>query len=245
MKEKKPLLQVENLHLQLAGKKILRGLNLEIGTGETMIMFGPNGAGKSSLLMAIMGFPEYRVTKGRILFKGKDLKGLTIDERARLGVGMMFQRPPTVRGVKLRQILELNTSPGGAGKLASEHNLSPFLDRDLNLGFSGGEMKRSELIQLRAQSPDLVLLDEPESGVDLENMVLIGDSINKLLGVELKQKRSKSALIITHTGYILNFIEAARGCVLVNRSIRCTHNPREIFKQIQKIGYGECLICKR
>jgi Fe-S cluster assembly ATP-binding protein len=117
------------------------------------------------------------------------------------------------------------------------------MDRDLNLGFSGGEMKRSELMQLRAQGPDLVLLDEPESGVDLENMALLGRSINNLLGEGRKQRRSRSALIITHTGYILDFVEADRGCVLLDRRLQCVHNPREIFKQIKKVGYQECLKC--
>ena len=162
-----------------------------------------------------------------------------------MGIGMMFQRPPTVRGVKLRQMIEIAGGRENAETLASEHRLADFMNRDLNSGFSGGEMKRSEIMQLRAQAPDLALLDEPESGVDLENLVLVGESINKILKVDQKQKRKKSALIITHTGYILDFVAADKGCVLVNRTIRCVHNPREIFQQIQKIGYEECLLCQK
>jgi len=195
--------------------------------------------------MAIMGFPEYRVTRGRIIFKGKDLKGISIDRRAQMGIGMMFQRPPTVRGVKLRQIIEMAGRRENAEKLAAEHRLAEFMSRDVNSGFSGGEIKRSEVMQLRAQAPDLVLLDEPESGVDLENLVLVGKSINKILEVDQKQKRKKSALIITHTGYILDVVEADKGCMLVNQTIRCVHNAREIFKQIQDIGYEECLLCQK
>lgn len=238
------MLLIEDLHLQVGKKTVLRDLNLEIKEGEIMVMFGPNGAGKSSLLMAIMGFPGYRVIKGRILFRGRDLQGMSIDRRARLGIGLMFQRPPTVRGVKVRRMLELAGGRENADRLAEELHLSDFLNRDINSGFSGGEIKRSEVMQLRAQAPALALFDEPESGVDLENLVLVGKSINKILGVGHRKKRKKSALIITHTGYILDVVDADTGCVLVNQRVHCVHNPREIFKQIQSIGFEECRLCQ-
>lgn len=237
------MLSIENLHIEVSGKKILNGINLNIEKGVTSVMFGQNGSGKTSLVMAIMGFPEYKITKGKIIFKGKVINKLSIDERARLGIGILLQRPPTVRGVKMRQMVEI-TQKGfrkkfDAEKMASKLNMKEFLDRDLNLGFSGGEMKRSELLQLAAQSPELLLLDEPESGVDLENIVLIGEVISKLLGKE------KSALIITHTGHILDYVRANRGCVLSNKKIQCVGDPHDILNRIRKHGYTGCVRCHR
>lgn len=241
------MLSIENLHIEVSGKKILKGLNLEIGKGETSVMFGQNGSGKTSLVMAIMGFPEYKITKGKIVFKGKTINKLSIDERARLGIGVLLQRPPTVRGVKMRQMVEIASHIASRGslkkfdieKMAEKLNMKEFLDRDLNLSFSGGEMKRSELLQLSAQSPDLLLLDEPESGVDLENIVLIGEIINKLLVKE------KSALIITHTGNILDYVNADKGCVLANKKVQCVGDPHDILNRIRKHGYQGCIKCHR
>jgi Fe-S cluster assembly ATP-binding protein len=241
------MLSIENLHIEVSGKKILDGVNLNIEKGVASVMFGQNGSGKTSLVMAIMGFPEYKITKGKIIFKGKVINNLSIDERARLGIGILLQRPPTVRGVKMRQMIELashiadkkSLKKFDVEKVAEKLNMKEFLDRDLNLGFSGGEMKRSELLQLAAQSPDLLLLDEPESGVDLENIALIGDVINKLSG------KDKSALIITHTGHILDYVYASRGCVLENKKVQCIGDPHDILKRIQKYGYKGCIRCHR
>jgi Fe-S cluster assembly ATP-binding protein len=129
--------------------------------------------------------------------------------------------------------------------LASRLDLGGFLDREANVGFSGGEIKRSELLQLLAQSPDIVLLDEPESGVDLENVRLVGAVINELLEKDVHKQRSKAGLIITHTGHILDYVDADRGCVLLDRRIVCSANPRDILKGIQTLGYEECVTCTR
>jgi Fe-S cluster assembly ATP-binding protein len=127
--------------------------------------------------------------------------------------------------------------------MADKLNMENFLDRDLNLGFSGGEMKRSELLQLSAQSPDLLLLDEPESGVDLENIVLIGEVINNIL--RRAHQQEKAALIITHTGDILDYVNADKGCVLANKKVQCVGNPRAILGKIHKMGYKGCIKCHR
>ncbi len=237
------MLSIENLHIEVSGKKILDGVNLNLEKGVTSVMFGQNGSGKTSLVMAIMGFPQYKITDGKIIFKGKVINDLSIDERARLGIGILLQRPPTVRGVKMRQMIALASKASNkkfdVEKMAEKLNMKEFLDRDLNLGFSGGEMKRSELLQLAAQSPDLLLLDEPESGVDLENIALIGDVINKLSG------KNKSALIITHTGHILDYVNASRGCVLENKKVQCVGDPHDILNRIRKYGYKGCIRCHR
>ncbi|MDI6786228.1 MAG: ATP-binding cassette domain-containing protein [bacterium] len=240
------MLYIKNLHVEISGKEILKGINLEIKERETCILFGINGGGKTSLLLTIMGFSGYNITKGEIIFKEKVINDLPINERVGMGIGISLQRPPVVRGVKTRQMIEI-ASKGLASceELAGQLNLLDFLDRDINLNFSGGEMKRSELLQLIAQSPDLVLLDEPESGVDLENMALVGKICNNLLEKHLHRKRKKSGLIITHTGYILDYLEADKGYVLANGRISCMGNPREILEDIRKRGYEECMVCKR
>lgn len=239
------MLTVKDLHVVVSGKEILKGVSMEIDEGQTCILFGANGSGKTSLLFTLMGFSNHKITRGEIVFKGRVINELPINERVRLGLGISLQRPPVVRGVKTRQMVEI-ASGGSADpeSLAAQLNLVDFLDRDINLGFSGGEVKRAELLQLMAQSPDLVLLDEPESGVDLENMALVGEVASKLLEKHLHRKRKKAGLIITHTGYILNYLEADKGCVLVNGRIACAGNPREILEDIRKQGYEGCAVCK-
>ena len=249
------MLQIEDLQVKLGDKEILKHIDLEIHQGETHVLFGPNGSGKTSLLMTIMGYPQYRVTGGKIAFKGEDITHMPINERARLGIGISYQRPPTIHGVKTRQMVQICTKGEvDAESLAEKVNFSEFLERDINAGFSGGEIKRSELLQLMAQDADFLLFDEPESGVDLENISLIGKTISELLQrdfkvngrksqKELHEERRKMGLIITHTGFILDYITADKGQVLYNGMLTCTSNPREIFRCISEVGYGECVRC--
>jgi len=249
------MLQIEDLQVKLGDKEILKHIDLEIKPGETHILFGPNGSGKTSLLMTIMGYPQYEVVAGKIVFKGEDITHLPIDERAMLGIGMSFQRPPTINGLKTRQMVRLCAKDEvDEEDLAKQVNFEDFLDRDVNAGFSGGEIKRSELLQLLAQSPDLMLFDEPESGVDMENISLVGNTIASLLQkdfsvVERKSKmkakldRTKMGLIITHTGYILDYVAADKGQVLYDGMLSCVSNPREILSCIGESGYKECVRC--
>ncbi len=237
-----PLLQIEGLKVAVGGKEVLRGVDLTIGHGETHVLFGPNGSGKSTLVMAIMGAPGYEITAGRILFNGQDITHLPTNERAKLGIGLAFQRPPAIKGVKLGDLLK-QIGDGEAPKFAEELLLKEHLDRDVNLGFSGGEAKRSELLQLLVQRPHLVLLDEPESGVDLESMKLVGKVIKELLRPHPILKRQTSGLIITHTGYVLDYITADRGHVMLNGQIVCSGNPRDIFETIQEAGFERCKDC--
>lgn len=240
------MLEIENLTVSIEDRVLLRNISMHIDKGETRMLFGENGSGKTSLLMAIMGLGNYRVESGRIVFKGKDITDLPTNERAAMGIGIMFQRPPTIRGLKVEQMLELIKRDGEDPlELARRLNFTDFLDRDLNLGFSGGELKRAELLQLMAQDPDLVLLDEPESGVDLVNINLIGNAIRQLLQKDVHRNRQKSGLIITHSGYILDYVEADKGCVLVKDTIWCTGNPHEILEGIRERGYEGCLNCQR
>jgi len=242
------MLQIEQLTVAVGDREILHNVNLSIGTGETHVLFGPNGSGKTTLLMAIMGFPKYQITKGNIIFNGKDITSLPLDERARLGIGLSFQRPPVVRGVKTRDMVAAclggHEDKAGIDQIAGKADLADFLDREINYGFSGGEIKRSELMQLMAQKPQLTLLDEPESGVDLENIVLIGELINELLEKDRPIHARKSmGLIITHTGNILNYVNARTGYVMLDGRIGCQGDPREILAEIKEKGYEECIKC--
>ncbi len=246
------MLEVEDLHVEVGGKEILHGVNLKIGPGETHVLMGPNGSGKSTFLMALMGFEMYHVTRGKISFQGTDVTTLSVNERASMGFGLMFQRPPTIAGLKLGKLLEVIGQGVSVKKsedivtASKSMNMEEFLIRDINLGFSGGEIKRSEILQMMIQDPSFIMLDEPESGVDLENIHLMGVSIAHLLQKQIAIiNRKKSGLIITHTGYILDFLDVDKGHVLIDGEFKCHGNPREILKLIKEKGYNECLKCKR
>lgn len=242
------MLKIENLKVNVGDREVLHGIDLQINDGETHVLMGPNGSGKSTLLMTIMGSGNYEITGGRILYNDKDITHMPIHDRAKLGIGMLFQRPPTISGLKLGKLLTA-ISGGKTGDIpgyARAVNMDGFLERDINKGFSGGEIKRSEVLQLMVQRPDFVMIDEPESGVDLENISLMGNSIAQLLQKDLHiVNRQKSGLIITHTGHILNYIEADFGHVMIDGEIRCHGNPREILNVIKEKGYKECLACQQ
>jgi Fe-S cluster assembly ATP-binding protein len=243
------LLEISDLEVEVEGKKILKGVNLQIDEGETHVLLGPNGAGKSTLFMTILGFPKYEVTNGTIIYKGQDITNLETHERIALGLGVTFQNPPAIRGVKLKDLLKI---VDGKREYKSEDDLDEevvalgerlklnenFLERDVNLGFSGGEVKRSELLQLLAQQPDFIMFDEPDSGVDIENVELISNEIGTLLG-QNDENTKKAGLLITHLGYILNFVNATHAHVLMDGKIVRTGNPKEIMDDVRTSGFGE------
>ncbi|MEA1958702.1 MAG: ABC transporter ATP-binding protein [Chloroflexota bacterium] len=243
------MLEVENLSVKVGDKQILQDVSFTVDIGETLVLFGPNGGGKSTLLMALMGFPRYEINAGRIFFKGEDITRLPVDERSQRGIGILFQRPPVVRGVKLREMVRAclgdRAESVDIDELALRSNMTEMLDREVNYGFSGGEVKRSELMQLIAQEPEFAMLDEPDSGVDLMNIVLVGKMINDLLQRDMIRSRTHSSLIITHTGHILDYVEADRACVLLNGGIWCRGNPQEILSSIKTQGYEGCAACQK
>jgi len=246
------MIEMKNLTVSVEGKKILNGVNLIIEDGETVVLFGPNGSGKTSLLKTIMGMPQYKVESGNIIYRGNEITARSLDERARLGIGMVYQNPPAVRGVRLKEILRICMEKNGTYKeeriseAAEKLNLTDFLDRDINLGFSGGEIKRSELLQLFVQNPAFVMLDEPDSGVDLVNINLVGTVINELLEKDKrKDKRIKAGLIITHAGYILDYVNADRAYVMLDGTITCSGNPRDVLADIRTKGFKGCMQCRK
>lgn len=239
-----PLLELKNLKVEVAGKTIIKNINLTINEGETHVLLGPNGCGKSSLLFTILGVPQYKIISGKILFKGKDVTKYPIDKRVKLGLGIVFQTPPDITGVKLEDMLKICSGKDVESELGKkELNLAnkmnfpaEFLKRDVNVGFSGGERKRSEIMQLMLQEPKFSMIDEPDSGVDIENLKLMGDLLNNFL-------KGRSALIVTHMGYILDHIHADIGHVMIDGEIGCSGDPKEILSQIMKGGYERCVEC--
>jgi len=238
-------LEIHNLHVSVGGKEIIKGIDLILEAGRTAIIFGPNGSGKSTLLGTIAGLPGYEITQGSIFFKDKDLSKLSIDERSRLGIGMSYQYPPAIKGVGLQTLLEnLSSDTELIASRAEELKLTNHLKRDVNVGFSGGERKRSEVLQLMMQNPDLMLFDEPESGVDIENISVIADALRIMLEKEKPiSKRTRSAIIITHTGFILDYIKADIAFVIMDGHVLGCGAPGEIFEEIKTHGYKQCTEC--
>lgn len=242
------MLKIEDLWVSVGERDVLKGVNFSMDYGEINVLFGPNGAGKTTFMMTLMGFPRYKIQQGKIYFKGEDITGKDIYDRAQAGLGISFQRPPTVRGVTLTQMINIIRDNGhekqDIDNYISRLNLVNHLSRGLNDGFSGGEMKRSELLQLMVQSPDLVLIDEPESGVDIENIALVGEAINSLLGRDKVKDPKRSAIIITHTGYILDFVNADKGYLVFDGNLLCRGNPRDILSEVKAHGYRRCAECR-
>ncbi|WP_048188453.1 Fe-S cluster assembly ATPase SufC [Methanobacterium paludis] len=249
------LLEITDLAVEVNKKEILSDIDLYIDKGETHVLLGPNGSGKSTLFMSILGFPKYNITRGEILFKGEDITKLSTTQRVEMGVGVSFQNPPAIRGVRLKDLLKIEDHKGLESQ---DEELSPelmdltrklkfdesFLERDVNLGFSGGEVKRSEILQLLAQKPDFIMFDEPDSGVDIENVELLAEEINTLLDKDKKPGlRERSGLLITHLGYILNFVGANTAHVLMDGKIACSGDPTEILEDIRKEGFRGCVEC--
>ena len=225
------LLEINNLAVEVEGKQVLKNVNLSIDEGETHVLLGPNGAGKSTLFLSILGFPKYNITQG---------------------IGVSFQNPPAIRGITVKDLLKYESGQNEneelnprMKELANKLKFSEdFLNRDVNLGFSGGEVKRSEILQLLAQQPDFTMFDEPDSGVDIENVELLAEELNVILDKHKRIKqRKRSGLLITHLGYILNFVKADKAHVLMDGEIACSGNPDEILLEIRKNGFTGCVKC--
>jgi len=240
------ILEVENLSVKVEGKLILKDVTFSLKSHESHILFGPNGSGKTTLLSALMGLPSYEVISGKIFFMGIDITDKSVEERAKLGMVISFQNPPEITGVKLVDLLKLCLGKTPADRFSEEEQalidafrLNEFLNRDINVGFSGGERKRSEILQLIFLKPKLLLLDEPDSGVDVESLRLIAGEIQRYV-----ERSGSSALIITHKGDILDYIKAKYGCVLLNGAFHCFTQPMHIYKDIKRVGYEECVACR-
>jgi Fe-S cluster assembly ATP-binding protein len=244
--------EIKDLRVAVEGREILKGVSLAIDKGEVHAVMGPNGSGKSTLSNALMGHPAYEVLGGEIFFKGQNLTELEPDERARLGLYLAFQYPIVVPGVTMANFLRsaLNAKRGYDGKDKSKAVTpkefrallqepmqklridSSFLSRYVNDGFSGGEKKRAEILQMAALQPELAILDETDSGLDIDSIRYVSEAINSMRGPDL------GVLIITHYTRILEFIKPDKVHVLVDGRIVRSGGP-EVADQLEKTGYSE------
>jgi len=237
------LLEIKNLVVEVEGKCLLRGLDMVIEEGETHVVFGPNGSGKTTLVNAIMGLPEYKVVEGEILFKGDSILDWNLTRRAKAGIGLAFQHPPVVEGVSLGVLLKtMVPDKKTSEEIARKINMEDYLEREVNVGFSGGERKKDELLQLMAQAPQFVMFDEPDSGVDVDSIKLMVKIMRKLLQKNKPiRERKNSGIIVTHSGVILEEIHADKGYVIVDGKLLCSGPPLDIFDQVKNYGFERCI----
>lgn len=241
------ILEVRNLKVMVEDKVILKDVSLELTEKKSYVMFGPNGSGKTTLINAIMGLPQYKIVSGKILFLGEDITTKNVEERSKLGLSLAFQYPPEISGIKLSSLLKLCVGKKAEDDFSAEEkeligafHLGKFLERDTNVGFSGGERKRAEVLQMLLLKPKLLLLDEPDSGVDVESLRLIGEQIQKYV-----EESGSSALIVTHKGDILDYVDAKYACVLLKSIVYCFAEPKTIYENIKKGGYEKCVACQK
>ncbi len=237
-------LVVENLHAEVAGKEILKGVNLTLKTGELTALMGPNGSGKSTLAYALMGHPKYKVTKGSVHLDGQDLLKLTVDQRSRAGLFLGFQYPQEVSGLSLSKFLwtaymQRHTAQT-ANTVEFDRNLKEnlgwlgmdeaLLKRSLNEGFSGGEKKRVEVLQMATLRPAFSILDEPDSGLDIDAVRAVGETVAKL------HRPDAGILVITHYQRILKYLRPDRVHVMVDGVVALS-GGRELAEELEAKGY--------
>jgi Fe-S cluster assembly ATP-binding protein len=236
-------LEIQNLHVRTEDKEILKGVNLKVSKGETHALMGPNGSGKSTLANTIMGNPNYEVTDGRILLNGEDVTEADPDERARLGVFMAFQYPATIPGVSVANFLRtavnarreepIKVKEFGSTLRANMDLLRidpDFTRRYLNEGFSGGEKKRAEILQLAMLKPEFAILDETDSGLDIDALRIVADGVNALRGPEM------GTLIITHYTRILQYVTPDYVHIMLNGRI-VREGGGELAQELEEKGY--------
>ena len=235
------LLEIKNLKVKGNEKEILKGINLKINSGEVQAFLGPNASGKSTLAQVILGNPKYKIIQGKIFFGGKEITKLLPEKRVKLGLSLAWQTPPTIKGVKLSQLLEKIAKTKMFQGLTLKHSeVEPqLLEREVNLDFSGGEKKLSELLQVLVLKSKLVIFDEIDSGLDLEKL----EKVSKIIKKELVDK-GVSVLLITHSGNILNFLKPKITNVIVEGKIICKEKDyRKVLRTIKKYGYEKCKKC--
>lgn len=234
---------IKNLHVNVGDKEILKGLNLEIKEGETLALLGPNGNGKSTLLHTIMGNPRYKVLEGEILLDGQDILHLATDERSRLGIFLAMQNPSEVTGVNNADFLKAainahRTSSIRLGEFYKKldeayktmHIPFEFSSRNLNEGFSGGEKKKNEILQMLLLDPKFTLLDEIDSGLDVDAINIVANVI------KCRQDAGKGFLVISHYARLYDLINVDRVAVIIDGKI-VAHGGRELIKKIDQEGY--------
>ena len=243
------MLKIENLHASVEGKEILKGIDLSIGPGEVHAIMGPNGAGKSTLGAVLTGRPGYEVTEGTVLYNGRDLLAMTPEERAWAGLFLSFQYPIEIPGVTITAFMKaaVNAKRQAQGlpelkageflklmkeKMALVQMKAEFAKREVNVGFSGGEKKRNEIFQMALLEPQLSILDETDSGLDVDALKIVADGVNAL------RSPSKSAIIVTHYHKLLEYVQPDVVHVLkAGRIVRT--GGRELIEAIENQGFDQ------
>ena len=241
----KELINLENVYVKAGEKEILKGMNLKINKGEIHVIMGPNGSGKSTTANAILNNPMYKKTEGKITFEGKDITNLTTDEIARRGVFMSFQSPEEIPGISVTNFLKYakNKVTGKPVKIfefkdelkknMEELKMNPKnMDRSLNVGFSGGEKKKNEILQMLTLNPKFVILDETDSGLDVDAIKTVSK------GISMYKNENNAVLIITHNTKLLQGLDVDYVHVLVDGKIVKTGNS-ELSKEIEENGYSK------
>lgn len=236
-------LVIQDLHVSVEGREILKGVNLTVPTGEVHALMGPNGSGKSTLAYTLMGHPKYEVTQGQVLFKGEDILGLEPDERARRGIFLAFQYPTAIPGVSMANFLRmsLKSITGKEMPILQFRKLvkekmellkmdDSFFTRYINDGFSGGEKKRAEILQMALLQPQLAIMDETDSGLDIDALRTVSEGVNAIRGPQL------GVLIITHYQRILNYIKPDYVHVMVDGRI-VRSGQQELVEALEARGY--------
>jgi len=239
------LLKIKDLHVNAGEKEILKGLDLEINKGEVHVIMGPNGAGKSTLANVILNNPEYTKTSGEIEFEGVNINNLSTDKIAKKGIFMSFQLPEEIPGISTMNFLKtaknkIMDKPVKifefkeiVNKYAEELNMNPkLIERNLNVGFSGGEKKKNEILQMLVLNPKLAILDETDSGLDVDAIKTVSK------GIKMYKNENNAVLIITHNTRILNHLDVDYVHVLVNGKIVKT-GTAELAKEIDENGYSQ------
>ncbi len=241
------LLEIKNLHAGIDGKEILKGLNLQINKGEVHAIMGPNGSGKSTLAKVLAGHPSYEISQGEVTYEGKNLLELEPDERAREGIFLAFQYPIEVPGVSNSQFLRLAYNE--KMKHLGQEELDPlefndylkekakvvemdksFFNRSVNVGFSGGEKKRNEILQMAVLAPTLAVLDETDSGLDIDALRIVAEGVNKLRSAD------NAIILVTHYQRLLNYIEPDFVHVLAGGKI-VKEGGKELALELEEKGY--------
>ena len=243
MSSKNTILQIIDLHVSVEGKEILKGVNLTVNAGEIHALMGRNGSGKSTLSYVLMGHPRYEVTQGSVLYRGKDLLAMTADERARQGMYLAFQYPVAIPGVSVSNFLRATVKarrgvdvPVKEFRKELKENMSKlgvkdeFLSRYVNDGFSGGEKKRLEILQLALLKPEMAILDETDSGLDIDALRTVSDGINAL------QNKDNAFLLITHYQRMLDYVTPGFVHVMQNGQI-VKSGGSELAKELEAQGY--------
>jgi Fe-S cluster assembly ATP-binding protein len=237
---------IDDLHVNVAGKEILKGVDLEIKQGEIHALLGPNGSGKSTLASTIAGHPKYEVTQGRIIWQGEDVLALSPDERAKRGLFLAFQYPTAIPGVQMVNFLRLAVKNviGDVSAIDFRRRVKStmaelkmddsFATRYLNEGFSGGEKKRAEILQMALLKPKMAILDETDSGLDIDAIKIVSDGINRLKNPEM------GILIVTHYNRFLNSIRPDRVHILVDGKI-ARSGGGDLAEELDRVGYDALL----